>query len=87
MDGGTLQDIIHMGGCSSERVLGGIASQMLQGILFLHSKRIIHRDLKPSNVLFSSNGIVKIADFGLARILEDGSSLAESFCGTYQYMR
>lgn len=40
---------------------------MLLGIEFLHSHRIIHRDLKPSNLLISSQGQLKIADFGLAK--------------------
>jgi serine/threonine protein kinase len=86
MDGGSLQDIVSMGGCSQERVLVGIASQMLTGLAFLHSKRIVHRDIKPSNVLFSSNGVVKLADFGLARALDEGNSMADSFIGTFDYM-
>lgn len=64
LDGGSLQDIVNLGGCSQEKVLLGIASQMLTGLDFLHSKRIIHRDLKPSNTLYSSKGVVKLADFG-----------------------
>ncbi|KAF6025735.1 CDK6 [Bugula neritina] len=42
--------------------------QMLQGVDFLHASKIIHRDLKPQNVLLSSNGHLKLADMGLARI-------------------
>jgi len=42
--------------------------QILKGVAHCHLKRIIHRDLKPMNILFDQrNGIVKIADFGLAR--------------------
>lgn len=41
--------------------------EMLTGIDFLHSHRIIHRDLKPQNLLISSQGTLKIADFGLAK--------------------
>lgn len=86
MDGGSLQDIIALGGCDNERVLFGIANQMTRGLSFLHSLRIIHRDLKPANTLFSSSGVVKLADFGLAKTLDKGRSLADSFIGTFDYM-
>lgn len=39
----------------------------LRGIAYLHSRDVLHRDLKPNNLLFSSDGQLKIADFGLAR--------------------
>ena len=41
--------------------------QILIAINFCHSKRILHRDLKPQNLLIDKNGIIKLADFGLAR--------------------
>ncbi|OAF66147.1 hypothetical protein A3Q56_06066 [Intoshia linei] len=43
--------------------------QMMDGILYCHLRRIIHRDLKPQNLLIKENGILKIADFGLARTI------------------
>ncbi|XP_072105465.1 cyclin-dependent kinase 6-like isoform X1 [Mobula birostris] len=42
--------------------------QLFTGLDFLHSNRVIHRDLKPENILVSNSGLLKLADFGLARM-------------------
>lgn len=46
-----------------------IMQQLLSGLCHIHSNQILHRDLKPANILITTSGVVKLADFGLAREL------------------
>ena len=50
-------------------VVKHILFMMMEGIRHCHKAGIIHRDIKPSNILVSATGVVKIGDFGLARLL------------------
>ncbi|GIY92834.1 cyclin-dependent kinase 9 [Caerostris extrusa] len=44
-----------------------IMKQILRGLYFIHSNKILHRDMKAANILITKNGVLKLADFGLAR--------------------
>jgi glycogen synthase kinase 3 beta len=45
--------------------------QILTGMAFVHKQKICHRDLKPENILMNEEGIVKICDFGSAKLLNE----------------
>lgn len=86
LGGGSLEDLVKAGGCQDEGHLANMAAQMLKGIGFLHEHKQLHRDIKPANILMSCAGVVKLADFGIARQLESTLSLASTYCGTEVYM-
>lgn len=54
------------------KVYLSLFNQILQGMAYAHDEGVLHRDLKPQNILVSKEGIIKIADFGLARSSNKG---------------
>ncbi|KAG5538067.1 hypothetical protein RHGRI_025226 [Rhododendron griersonianum] len=82
MDGGSLEgNRIH-----DEPSLSNFTRQILSGLYYLHRHRIVHRDIKPSNLLINSRKQVKIADFGVSRILSQTMDPCNSSVGTIAYM-
>ncbi|ONI29300.1 hypothetical protein PRUPE_1G191900 [Prunus persica] len=86
MDSGTLETLLKAQGTFSEPNLAHVARQVLNGLNYLHTNKIIHRDIKPANVLVNSNMEVKIADFGVSKILCRTSDACNSYVGTCAYM-
>jgi serine/threonine protein kinase len=55
-----------------------IITQIAQGLHYAHLNRVIHRDVKPDNILVRSDGLAKLADFGLAKDIDEGHGLTRS---------
>ena len=51
--------------------------QILQGVAYCHRLGCVHRDVKPENILITADGVVKLCDFGFARMLSPGENYTE----------
>lgn len=86
MPGGDLYGFIHeQNDVLDLFLILRIAISISKGMEYLHQHNIIHRDLKTANILMGDNHVVKIADFGVARLgSQEGQMTAET--GTYRWM-
>lgn len=75
VDGTDLGEIMRLGRMTPELALQ-LLPQICAGLEYAHSKGIVHRDIKPANIMLTRQGEVKIADFGLAKDVALGASLA-----------
>ncbi|XP_058098391.1 serine/threonine-protein kinase STY46-like isoform X2 [Magnolia sinica] len=86
MSGGSVYDFLHkQKGVFKLPSLLKVAIDVSKGMNYLHQNNIIHRDLKAANLLLDEHEVVKVADFGLARVqTQSGVMTAET--GTYRWM-
>ncbi len=89
VEGMSLRDAMRNGPLPLAEALRVVAA-VLAALDHAHEKGIVHRDIKPENVLLSREGVVKVADFGLSKLLgpEDVTRLTRTqlVLGTYEYM-
>ncbi|MHC4735202.1 MAG: protein kinase domain-containing protein [Planctomycetota bacterium] len=69
VDGTDLRHLIQTGELGTDEALA-IVPQVCEALQYAHEEGIVHRDIKPENILLDKKGRVKIADFGLARLLD-----------------
>ena len=63
-----------------------VGTEVCRGMDYLHKRKIVHRDLKAANLLMDETGTVKIADFGVARVM-DTTGVMTAETGTYRCAR
>ncbi len=70
VEGSTLRELVQQRKLDPEHALA-IVPQLCDALQYAHDKDVVHRDIKPENILMSVDGSVKIADFGLSRLVGD----------------
>ncbi len=90
VDGSNLRDLIRAGRLEPSEALA-LIPKICDALQYAHDKGIVHRDVKPENILVSREGDVKIADFGLAKLIGTPAALvsltgSREVLGTFRYM-
>ncbi|HEY8217103.1 MAG TPA: PASTA domain-containing protein [Acidimicrobiia bacterium] len=88
LKGGSLRSLLDAGDHLTPEQAAHVARQVAAALAYAHGRGIVHRDIKPANLLFDAHGIVRVADFGLARALAEASwtEPAGTVVGTTRYV-
>ncbi|OZG72136.1 serine/threonine protein kinase [Hahella sp. CCB-MM4] len=83
--GKTLEKLLSKGPLDLKQAIK-IAKQIAFGLSAAHQHHIVHRDIKPANIMIQDDGVVKILDFGIAKLADTEITLAGARMGTLAYM-
>jgi serine/threonine-protein kinase len=87
INGPTLERRLAMEGRFPEQEAISTCQDVLAALSFMHAQAAIHRDIKPANIMFTATGMVKMVDFGIAKLVgEEGLTRAGMRIGTLWYM-
>ena len=88
IEGQSLDDILKGGNSLSVKHAKNLLKQACLGLAAAHKKDLVHRDIKPANLMLTTDGTLKIVDFGIARTREYGDKLTNTgeFVGTPGYL-
>ncbi|KAH9615224.1 hypothetical protein KSS87_011664, partial [Heliosperma pusillum] len=88
VENGSLANIIKPNkfGPFPEQLVAHYIAQVLEGLVYLHEQGVIHRDIKGANILTTKEGLVKLADFGVATKLTEADANTHSVVGTPYWM-
>lgn len=73
LEGGSMRSMLDEGITLTPSQAAHVGMQVCSALEYAHSRGLVHRDIKPANLLFDEHGIVRVADFGLARALAEAS--------------
>lgn len=85
IEGKSLQNMLDQGSRISEKKVKEITLQVLDVLIYLHSRNIIFRDIKPSNIMLTPDDRVIVLDFGIARVFKPGKKADTQAFGTPVY--
>jgi len=86
IEGITLKQYINRKGLLNWKEALHFATQITKALSHAHSRGIIHRDIKPHNIMILKDGSVKVADFGIARLLTVANTLTQEALGSVHYI-